>query len=489
VLLLEQNPLSVQSLEDLFRPHIALDVLGLDHEQTGRWWQAQEAAAPPRSLRVGRCEEGHRLPMYMKLVRAAELRGQRVAAAPVQERPPLLIVAFAASKAMGAEWLGLLGKLAQQRKAALEAQANPLVDGSAVFDMSNGAGAAKFWPLWRNSVNHGALGWDASGWAPGGPVDWSARNSEPDPSGEFWGDRVRDFDVLLVVDTRLRWYAGERGSDLEAALRRAAQNYVGRLFLGSSMGAFGALRYAGLADGVVALSPQVLLHEARLRPGSSTAKELQDLSDLLLESVRAAQEHGRHTRVEVHCSMDEYLHHAIHLPLADGGLVVHPLAPGRPFASVLNDAGLLLPLVASSIAGVFHGASGQAQHEGAVPVLSSNEDPRRVLRVARWAGRELLTHRSSLKEVRSWLQSSNERPPTCGDWFCCHGHANPWSEARCAGCWRRGLADAWATDGGSAVVPGGPFQRARGWGCSRCGARASEGSKFCDRCGAHRQDA
>merc|ERR1711933_488377 len=79
-------------------------------------------------------------------------------------------------------------------------------------------------------------------------------------------NKLYDFDVLCVVDHRMSWYAGD-ADGFASALSNVTKTYKHVLFVGASMGGFGAMLHGGrLADAVLAFGPQGLISDAALRP-------------------------------------------------------------------------------------------------------------------------------------------------------------------------------------------------------------------------------
>merc|ERR1712070_918258 len=98
-----------------------------------------------------------------------------------------------------------------------------------------------------------------------------------------------------------------------------------------------------LADAVIAFQPQSRLDHSSLRPPAEDSEALKGRYTELCESIRAASARG--AIVEVHCAADEHCYHALSLPLANHCLTVHPMMPRKPFARVLERAGLLEPIM------------------------------------------------------------------------------------------------------------------------------------------------
>merc|ERR1719343_1530852 len=82
--------------------------------------------------------------------------------------------------------------------------------------------------------------------------------------------RVRDFDVLSLCDTNAQWYLDSKERlelGLEAKLAKLTARYRRVILIGVSMGGFGALSHAHLADTVAVFGPQTDLNISHLRPG------------------------------------------------------------------------------------------------------------------------------------------------------------------------------------------------------------------------------
>lgn len=489
-LLLERNPLSVDTLCDLLPPPASLKTLGLDSRQLAAWSSSAGASRPEAAHGVasGSCEAEEELPFYLKLCRASRmgkgikrpldvdvsLAGQlsvpaTVAAATPGElsRPRLLVIAFAASHASGPEWNGLLQEVPGKRHgdwAAWSYQRSegpwqPGVDCSPVCGASGSEfnDASAFWDLWRHY-------WEL----------------ERMPDDAFHGLDVPDFDVLSVVDARLRWYTGAFEQELRQCLEAVASRYQRCLLLGASMGGFGTLLHADLADCVLAFAPQVSLEDARLRPGA-TAEELRSLSNRVCEVVERAQRSSRRTRVHVHCPMDEYLHHALRLPLPPGGVVVHPLSDvGRPFTTLLRDVRLLWHIVASAVSDLSSdGASPWDCPDSPQQELSSGTCSSRRVCLARWTQSRLYSYTMPLGEV---LRLARSTAPSPGDWFCARGHLNAAVDGRCRLCHLAlGTLPCLATDRESVIVPGG--EGVCRWVCTRCGHAEKNNGGTGDACG------
>lgn len=403
-----------------------------------------------------------------------------------RHRPRMLVVAFSASHASGPEWLGVLSQMAGKSHGDWARWALPDAVPEPAFEVVDG-----FWQLWKNCQTR----------------EWMAADC-------FNGLDVAEFDVLSTVDAGLHWYADERAPAFERRLARITRRYERCLFLGSSMGGFGALLYSYLADAVYVFSPQVSVADARLRPGADGAEEWEELTARVCRTVEEAQTTGKRTKVVVHCTMDEYFFHALQLPLPPEGLVLHPVTPGRPFSRVLRDTGLLSPIVARAIWDLQCAATEPPPKQQVAPTLAAtavtasppcataavaggtppvlrcglNEGPAagdRWLRLACWMKNRLQMRWATLRDV---LRLCEGHPggamPACGDWFCGDGHHNSRCEARCTTCFSQGRAPPfWVSDESSATIPGATQNKWNDWGCGRCGWRSAVQQEWCFRCG------
>ncbi|OLP89692.1 Calcium-dependent protein kinase 13 [Symbiodinium microadriaticum] len=298
-LLLEGNPLKPSVVSSLIEavPRSNLKTLGLDTQQV-----REAAAASPSGFEElpAAVSVGTVLPVQgssqisFKLTRASQLRRQpgvkSVAqpggpADPVAQPAKLLIVAFAASQGEP-EWLGFLRRLLEKGKVT------PLPQASAdLSDLLEADGAGDF-------DRKMSMFWTGS------PC---IASEDEQQEGEVQALPLPDFDVLTAVDHRMRWYAEDRPA-VETVLRELRPRYSKMLCVGASMGGFAAVLHGGLiADGVLALNPQANLPEALLRPPAETPRDLQDLSESLLDSAKAAAARG--AQVTVHSAADEHLLH------------------------------------------------------------------------------------------------------------------------------------------------------------------------------------
>lgn len=293
---------------------------------------------------------------------------------------------------------------------------------------------------------------------------------------------VGDFDVLSVVDHRMRWYT-EDAAMFSGALQEVVRRYQRTLFVGASMGGFGALLHGGrLADAIVAFSPQADLKHATLRPPAGDVDGLEGFTAELCQSVAAARQRG--ALVEVHCAADEHLTHALTLPRAMAAITVHPLVPRKPFARLLDRAGVLLPIISNVLC--------QLLLQGAT--VGRVADPE--LAVACWSSAgSVQRYRAETPELlRLLCGRAAAGLPRPGDWFCgrCRKR-NMQTQFFCNWCCSGGDAGsasvgaAHAGDPGACSVPSGQvYPRAGDWGCGRCGEANCGYQGKCGRCGGTR---
>lgn len=289
--------------------------------------------------------------------------------------------------------------------------------------------------------------------------------------GEVQALPLPDFDVLTAVDHRMRWYAEDRPA-VETVLRELRPRYSKMLCVGASMGGFAAVLHGGLiADGVLALNPQANLPEALLRPPAETPRDLQDLSESLLDSAKAAAARG--AQVTVHSAADEHLLHACTLLFGKNVLVIHPLQPRKPFARILDRAKLLLPIVSDAVYRVLTGA--EAGHAVTVGCWCRNgrvkrvsAEPSQMLKLFYGPGAGML--------------------PRPGDWFCGHCRArncrDRWFCWRCAPA--GSVGSPMTTPGTLRVLDSFSYPSKWDWGCTRCAAALCGYEHKCSYCGADR---
>mmetsp|Transcript_147533 Transcript_147533/g.271132 ORF Transcript_147533/g.271132 Transcript_147533/m.271132 type:complete len:935 (+) Transcript_147533:74-2878(+) len=478
--LLEGNPLSVATTAALINdvPRSCVRTLGLDATQIRKCEEGVTGwEVLPPSISVGNVVQadtaGH---YYMKLTRASQLRrkhgmpalGEPDGPALPEDVPArLLVVAFAASQAEP-EWLGALQRLATAGRAPGRRE----VLGSLRDFVGEGSAAnARLVSLWSGCARNDD---DTAGESP-----------------EVSTAPLEDFDVLSVVDHRMRWYS-EDAETFSRALAAVAKPYERTLFVGASMGGFGAMRHcAHIASAVLVFGPQALLSTATLRPPASDFEAHEVLRNQMLDSLRTARSRG--ISVEVHCAADEHLGHALSLPLGDLGLTVHPLCPRKPFAKLLERVGLLTPIVAEVVSRILPqpGTSEDLNRPAQSPDLDS---PR--VAVARW----LLRRDGKCKMERYWAAKTEMLPfffsrhpprslPRPGDWFCpkCSGRNMSWTFwcINCKDTTKRALV----SDAGVMRIPDGQqYPKPGDWGCGKCGNACCSYHASCTHCHTSRDD-
>ncbi|CAJ1418288.1 unnamed protein product [Effrenium voratum] len=447
-LLLESNPLQpsavVTLIADLARSEVK--TLGLDLRQV------KEAAVAggldpvlPEAVSVGEMLPMLNCQIVMKLTRASQLRrAPGRATEPPQSaagRSPLLVVAFAASQAEP-EWLGFLRRLHELGEVSPFAPPTEWVEAD---DEDFDTRISRFWAYAPCQLDEVVQ------------EEWD-RPSLP----------LADFDVLTVVDHRMRWYNEDRPA-VEAALRQLRPRYEKMLFVGASMGGFGALLHGGrLADAVLAFNPQTTLTEALLRPPAEKPADLQDLSQAVIDSVKAAD--GK-AQITVHSAADEHLLHAC--ALGSGiTLVVHPLQPRKPFARILDRAGLLLPIVSEALfrlltnSGTCGVSVGCWQRGGSLKCMRA--EPGQLLRIFFGPGSSMM--------------------PRAGDWFCglCRAR-NCTDRFFCWRCSQHGVFEGAVTLPGTLrVMDSFSYPSKWDWGCQKCGAALCGYQYSCSNCGTER---
>jgi len=291
-----------------------------------------------------------------------------------------------------------------------------------------------------------------------------------------------DFDVLSVVDHRMRWYS-EDVPAFSKALEGVCQRYRHVLFVGASMGGFGALLHGGrLAGAVLAFSPQADLVEATLRPPAPDVAALTGLADRLFESIETAS--GRGALVEVHCAADEHLLHALSMPLRHVDLTVHPLLPRKPFARLLDRARLLLPIISDTVGRLLQETGPEAVAARAERAARAGSAEHRVA-VACWsADGSLERHRAEPFELlRLFFGPGAPHMPRPGDWFCPRCNCRNMSSHFF--CWTCGIdPEAQVAAAGTACIPGGQnYPQPGDWGCGYCGQALCGYHDRCHRCG------
>jgi len=475
-LCLEQNPLSAKALGSLvaeLQNWTKLRTLGLDDLQVSSLDPSIDEL--PVAISVGTV-----IPVkgpgqyFMKLCKASQLRrgpgvkavGQDGGPATAEVEPAeLLVVAFAASQGEP-EWMGLLRRMADSEYVSgFPAPTGSLKDYLAQW--SDDDVDRRLARLWKASV-------------PGQPND--AIKSDQIQLG--------DFDVLTVVDHRMRWYH-EDAAGFREALRTVTRRYRRTLFVGASMGGFGAMLHGGhLADAVVAFGPQSVLSEACLRPPAESHEDHKFLEKELWASIALAKLRG--ISVDVHCASDGHFWHVLHLPLEDLALTVHPMAPRKPFARILAAAGVLEPIIgdvlyrllrrdcsgleastvtATAVTG--HGAYG---HSGA-------DD--QVVAMAMWTGdgrlRRLRT--TKLELLGLFFKSSDTVMPRPGDWFCPSCAVRNMSTSFFCHCCGTGDPEMSVANPAVSRVPWGKKYPISGdWGCRKCGVANRGYDSSCVHC-------
>lgn len=456
--LLEGNPLEASCVERLLSSmqKSTATTVGLDISQVA----AVTTALPP-AVAVGRLLHVDGEGQYtLKLIRASQIRREPgVLAAGQPGCPPtpddapakLLIVALAASQGEP-EWMGLLRRLFEQ-KTVQRFPSPPTSLTEALKAVDNSDPEASMAELWMGCRRQP-------------PMDLQ----EPLPLG--------DFDVLSGIDHRMRWYS-EDAPALSSALQKVCAPYQRVLFVGASMGGFGSLRHGGrLADAVLAFSPQASLSGAALRPPAESVEALNSLAEQLFESINLASSRG--ALVNLHCAADDHLLHAMTMPSALE-LTVHPLLPRKPFARLLDRAGLLLCIVADTVARLLQ----------APPRLP--DDPRGGLevnngttKVACWrAAGSLLRFSADVVDLAGLFFGPGAPPmPRPGDWFCQRcTKRNMSSSFFCYNCGIEEEGTA-VCSAGAAVIPGGHnYPRVGDWGCGACGQAQCSYQDTCSRCG------
>eukprot|EP00931_Biecheleriopsis_adriatica_P040350 TRINITY_DN23114_c0_g1_i1.p1 TRINITY_DN23114_c0_g1~~TRINITY_DN23114_c0_g1_i1.p1 ORF type:complete len:842 (-),score=160.90 TRINITY_DN23114_c0_g1_i1:45-2570(-) len=456
-LLLESNPLEPADLAALLADtrRSKIKTLGLDAAQVQQV-DADILENLPSSVSVGTvvpvpgCSQ-----VCMKLTRATQLRrqdGAPLLADPWESPPEMLIVAFAASQGEP-EWLGFLRRLLERGQVsplppASDTSLQKLMEGAEEKDFD-----CRMFRLWAGSP----CGRTHSAEVADGPAL-----------------PLADFDVLTVVDHRMRWYS-EDGPAVSAALENVRRKYSRVLCVGASMGGFGALLHGSrISDAVLAFSPQANLPEACLRPPAENPRALQELSEALFASLQGAACRG--VQVDVHCAADEHLLHALTMPLGGISLVVHPLMPRKPFARILDRAQLLLPVVADAVFRLLGGA----------PTGSQTPD----VSVGCWCrGGQLRRHPSTASQLlRLFFGPGCSMLPRPGDWFCGNCCArNAQDSFFCWKCRPQGekFGSPITTRGSVRVRDNHDYPGPTDWGCTSCGMAHCAYQWKCTHCGAN----
>lgn len=484
--LLEGNPLSFEALSALVQDvgNSPMQTLALDDDQAFTLLTAGNGDAEPRMplylppcISVGSllhvegsaCCSG----MYMKLARCSHLK--RSADVAVEGGPDgktsfsmkpasTLVVAFAASQGEP-EWLGVLRTLAGPGNATQALQACPPPTHSVLDFLGVDAqahGDARFAPLWRH-------------------LPFTEVREVPTNLA------IPDFDVLCVCDARMRWYA-EDAPAVERTLKKVCMRYDHVMFVGASMGGFGAMLHgAELADIVLTFGPQSLLGQATLRPPADKPQAHLDLSARLQTAVRRARERG--CLVEVHCAADTHLEHGLALPLEDLALTVHPILPRAPFARIMDKSGVLWPILANALARLVTDASLVVD-----PIDAAYPEPGLPPRVciARWGQDQVWRYWASRDDLLDLFWGTGAPPlPRPEDWFCTRCCSrNMKSNFFCRSCGRScHTEEEWvlvptvADEGTIRVANRGIYPNVGDWGCGKCGTANQSRDHRCYSCG------
>jgi hypothetical protein len=504
--MLEGNPFSYQGMAMLFEESrrswlTTWGTLSLDVEQVRGFFMA-EAAAKKDSPEVGErrwrslpwCVSvgsmlGHDVSdrFFMKLMKASQMKrwsdyavGELGGPRGADEDPSsLLVVAFSASQGEP-EWLGALRRVAKRGSVQrLPGVAGPLSDmlGAEV-----------------SSAGEAAETMIAKLWAGCGTVKEEKDAYADQAAGEGATVSFGDFDVLSVIDHRMRWYDDPCGG-FARSLQSIVAKYRQTLFLGASMGGFGAILHGGrLADAVLAFSPQGRLDQATLRPPAADSEALKSRHTELCDSIRAAAVRG--AAVEVHCAADEHCWHALSMPLERLSLTVHPVLPRKPFARVLDRAGVLEPILSDAMCRLFATCSDERQSmpepKVADKLLPELSDPgETTLLVARWScGGHVSRHWATRQQIlRLFFAKGAPYMPRPGDWFCprCYTR-NMNSQFFCGGCPLREKGPK-VSDSDVRLIPGlHQFPRKGDWGCGNCLTACPKYQSACPACGTAQAD-
>jgi len=493
--LLEGNPLSEDGLIALITEasESKIRVLGLDTLQVKSYYGASklQEALPP-CVSVGSLVQGADVSRYyLKMVRASQLRRSSQCRANGEPGGPLppelapadtLVVAFAASQGEP-EWMGVLRRIAARGRVSplpvTNAPVSDLIEGGISAEVRSDPEAimSAFWAEFRSS---------------GAGPESKLQEETPD-SCEADFEELADFDVLSVIDPRMRWYA-EHEDELAEALAAAVKLHKRCLFVGASMGGFGALFHGGLlADAALAFGPQSRLDQATLRPPGESTEALAHLCEKLQK--RIAHGISRGARMEVHCAADEHCWHALALPLEDMALTVHPLLPRKPFAKLLDKAHLLEPILSDALFRLQQRPPATRGDPLVIKQLAYDsivtESPEQKISISRWGPQGKLTRCWTSRPALVKLFFSPGMPymPRPGDWFCpkCHKR-NMSCSFFCHSCGVE-CAGANIASPEAARVPGGPnFPQIGDWGCGCCG-RALCGYEWYCYCGADKSHA
>eukprot|EP00933_Yihiella_yeosuensis_P017225 TRINITY_DN14452_c0_g1_i1.p1 TRINITY_DN14452_c0_g1~~TRINITY_DN14452_c0_g1_i1.p1 ORF type:complete len:847 (-),score=139.88 TRINITY_DN14452_c0_g1_i1:171-2711(-) len=485
-LLLEGNPLEPSAIMELVddAQSTRANTLGLDFDQVSRTVAAcaNTWKAIPTCVSVGTPVHVDGSGQYtVKLLRASQLR--RAAGSPAlgeKDAPPgpeespadLLVVAFSASQGEP-EWLGFCRRLYSdkvvQAQPKIAGTLDEILQGASQFDES----VARLW----------------SG-CPVGPAN--AASSQEVPESERKPVELNDFDVLSLVDHRMRWYH-EDYSSLQKALKSVTSRYKHVLFVGASMGGFGALLHCGdLADAVVALSPQSSFLEACLRPPAESSEAHIELSEKMFASIGQAFKRG--SKIAVHCAADEHLIHALSMPLEQVSIVVHPLCPRKPFARVMDRAKILMPILKDAVCELLCRQRTSDVVMEDLPALKADTEkvPKEKLKVTVGCWQRNGTLMRYTAEAGMLLKllfgPGSHDLPRAGDWFCktCFGR-NMSEKWFCTGCGTQETFGAPISTAGLARVPDGfQYPSPNDWGCLKCGTANMASQKYCSNCRAER---
>eukprot|EP00971_Amphidinium_carterae_P067690 1340370-Amphidinium_carterae.1 len=197
--------------------------------------------------------------LYAKLLPASQLAASsRSLPCERAQKPEVLVVAFSASQGEP-EWLGSLGKVlgiidAERRHSTVRRFDDVLADLKKKLSCGD---------VVHNDWHTGTM--------------WHEFCCTPEPDDKPLAChklhdttfmQLADFDVLCLCQSEANWYCAPNGGTLglEEKLRDILSNYKRSLFLGVSMGGFGALLHSHLADTVAVFGPQTNLARSHLRP-------------------------------------------------------------------------------------------------------------------------------------------------------------------------------------------------------------------------------
>lgn len=493
--LLEGNPLSQEALQGLVHDaaNSKVHALALDTEQVSAYVagceaRSEEWKALPLNITVGTLVHSpDSAQYYMKLVRASQLSrrdaGPRATCepgGPDQAPTRLLVVALAASQGEP-EWLGVLRRLtAPGALCEMEPVAGQLTEHVGEFEPGADVESAelKIVRLWDSCVRV---------------------TERPKRDAAAASSAGEDFDVLAVIDHRMRWYT-EDSDAFARAVEAVSSRYERVVFVGASMGGFGALCHGGrLADATIAFGPQSRLDQATLRPPAEGPEVHEQMSGSLRAAVRSGRRRG--ALIQVHCAADEHFWHGLNIPLDDLALTVHPLTPRKPFAKLLDRAEILQPILADAISRTLRRPSTRAGagdgYAVMAPVVDEPGDQDHVIVpasivVAKWTSSGSFTRFSATREQLLELLFGKAAPylPRPGDWFCARCNKRIMAVGFwCVWC-GVGTEGACVSDPGVSRVPGGSrdFPRPGDWGCGTCGIALCAYEQACTRCGTAKGD-